>query len=134
MSEFMNINSHSNGRDPLSGTVIGCALEVHRALGPGLLESVYEMCMSKELELSGIRFARQRRIPLQYKGLIVGAGFRLDFVIEERLIIKLKAVDRLLPIHDAQLLSYMRLSGIRTGLLINFNTAVLRAGIKRMVL
>ena len=129
----MNDVIQSRDRDPLSGAIIGCAMEVHRAMGPGLLESIYEMCLAKELELSGIRFARQRSMPLQYKGLAVGAGFRSDFAIEERLIIELKAVDRLLPIHDAQLLSYLRLTGIRTGLLINFNTSVLRDGIKRMV-
>jgi len=124
----------SGGRDPLSRKVIGCAIEVHRTMGPGLLESVYEACLACEFEQHNIAFKRQVRLPLKYKGRRLGSGFRLDFIIEDRLILELKTVDQLMAIHDAQLLSYMKLSGIRTGLLLNFKTDVIRNGIKRLVL
>lgn len=109
-------------------------MEVHRAMGPGLLETVYETCLAYEFESRHIPFQRQVHLPLIYKGRKLEAGFRLDFVMAGRLILELKAVDRLNPIHDAQLLSYMRLSGLKTGLLINFNTDVIRNGIRRLVL
>ncbi len=121
-------------RDPLTHAVIGCAMEVHRALGPGLLESVYETCLAREFELNSISFARQRDFSIRYKGAAVGTGFRKDFVVANELVVELKAVDRIAPVHEAQLLSYLRLSSIRKGLLINFNTAVLRDGVKRLVL
>jgi GxxExxY protein len=117
----------------LSGEVIGAAIEVHRLLGPGLLESAYELALERELVLRGLSVERQKSVPLEYKGLALGDGFRLDLLIENCLIVEIKAVDRLLPIHEAQLLTYLRLSSTRFGLLINFNEKVLKAGIKRVV-
>lgn len=120
--------------DPLSNRVIGCALEVHRTLGPGLLESAYEQCLAHELRRQGLAFACQEPLPIQYKGLRLEAGYRVDLLVENSLMVELKAVERLLPIHQAQLLTYMKLANIKTGLLINFNTVRLRDGIKRSVL
>lgn len=121
-------------RNDLTGKVIGAAIEVHRALGPGLLESAYEECLCYELNVAGIRFARQVELGLNYKSVKLDCGYRLDLVVEESLIIELKAVEKLLPIHTAQLLTYMKLSGYNLGLLMNFNTPVLKDGIKRMKL
>jgi len=120
--------------DALSNRVIGCALEVHRALGPGLLESSYEQCLAYELSLAKIAFELQRPLPIDYKGIRLDCGYRVDVLVEDALILELKAVDALLPIHEAQLLTYLRLSGKRTGILINFNVELLKRGIKRMVL
>ena len=120
--------------DPLSNRVIGCALEVHRALGPGLLESAYEQCLAHELRAEGIAAAVQEPLPIRYKGLQLDAGYRVDLLVEDALIVELKAVERLLPIHEAQLLTYMKLADIKVGLLINFNAVRLRTGIKRFVL
>ena len=119
-------------RDLLTELVIGCAIEVHKHLGPGLLESSYEGCLLKELQLRGVDVLRQVELPISYKGLDLGVGYRLDIVVPGALIIELKAVDKLAPIHTAQLLTYLKLSGIKTGLLINFNTAKLVDGIKRV--
>ena len=121
-------------RDALSGAVIGHAIEVHRALGPGLLESAYEECLCFELKQAGIPFRRQVPLPVTYKAVRLDCGYRLDLLIEERLVIELKTVERLMPVHDAQLLSYLRLGGYRAGLLMNFNVSVLRDGLKRIVL
>ena len=121
-------------RDPLTEIVIGSAIEVHRHLGPGLLESVYEECLCRELTLRGIEFNRQVQLPLEYKGVSLECGFRLDILIPEKLIIELKTVEKIMPIHEAQLLTYLKLTSIPTGLLINFNVPVLRHGIRRMVL
>jgi len=118
-------------RDPLTEKVIGCAIEVHRALGPGLLESTYERCLARELELNGIAHQTQVAVPVEYKGVQLDCGYRLDLLVEEALIVELKAVDRLQPIHEAQLLTYMKLSGIDTALLMNFNVKRLVDGIKR---
>ena len=120
--------------DELSNRVIGCALEVHRALGPGLLESTYEQCLAHELKLNGIRFELQHPLPVKYKGMRLDCGYRVDVLVEDKLIIELKSVERIKAIHEAQLLTYMRLSGIRIGLLINFNVMKLKDGIKRFVL
>jgi GxxExxY protein len=120
--------------DELSNRVIGCALEVHRALGPGLLESSYEQCLAFELSLARIAFELQRPLPIDYKGIRLDCGYRVDVLVEDALILELKAVDALLPIHEAQLLTYLRLSGKRTGILINFNVELLKRGMKRMVL
>jgi GxxExxY protein len=120
--------------DPLTEKIIGAAIEVHRVLGPGLLESAYEECLCHELHLRGIAFVRQQPLPVVYKGVRLDCGYRLDVVVEGRVIVELKTVDRILPIHEAQLLTYLRLAGIRTGLILNFNVPVLRQGIKRMVL
>jgi GxxExxY protein len=116
----------------LSRRVIGCAIEVHRHLGPGLLESAYEDCLSHEMSLERIAHERQVALPVAYKGLTVTAGYRLDLRVDRRLIIEIKAIDRPAPVHEAQLLTYLRLSGLRVGLLMNFNQAVLRDGIKRI--
>lgn len=120
--------------DDLSRRVIGCAIEVHRVLGPGLLESAYEHCLSFELEHAGIRHERQRLLPVMYKGSHLDCGYRIDLWIEDALVVELKSVDLLLPIHEAQLLTYMKLANVRTGLLINFNAARLVDGLRRFVL
>jgi GxxExxY protein len=121
-------------RDPLTGEIIGAAIEVHRVLGPGLLESVCEECLCYELRGREIGFLRQLELPVVYKEVRLDCGFRMDVVIPGRLVIELKTVDVLYPIHEAQLLTYLRLSGIRCGLLLNFNVSLLRDGIKRLVL
>ncbi|MDE0537252.1 MAG: GxxExxY protein [Rhodospirillales bacterium] len=119
--------------DPLTQTVIGLAIEVHKQLGPGLLESAYEACLCYELSEKGISFDRQVDLPVSYKSIKIGAGYRLDIVVENKLIIELKTVERILPVHESQLLTYLKLSGIRTGLILNFNSAVLKDGIRRLV-
>ena len=121
-------------KDPLTHAVIGAAIEVHRELGPGLLESVYEECLCTEMTLRGLDFGRQVRLPVVYKGRVIDLDFRLDIYFPGRLVIELKAVDALCPVHEAQLLTYLRLSKTHVGLLINFNVPVLKDGIKRMVL
>jgi GxxExxY protein len=113
--------------------LIGAAIEVHKALGPGLLESAYEACLRRELDLRGVTYQHQQPLPIEYKGETVDCGYRLDLVVEGVLIAELKSVEQLLPIHEAQLLTYLRLTGIHLGLLINFNVPVLRRGVKRMV-
>ena len=118
----------------LSERVIGLAIDVHRHLGPGLLESVYEECLCFELKQSGIRYARQAPLPILYKGIRLDCGYRMDIVADGELVIEVKAIDRLLPIHDAQMLTYLRLSGHKIGLLINFNSVLLKDGLKRFVL
>ena len=120
-------------RDPLSHEVIGAAIEVHRELGPGLLESVYEVCLSCELGLRGVTHQRQVPLPVVYKGRPLDADFKIDILIPGKLIIELKAVEKLIPVHEAQLLTYLRLSKIHVGLLLNFNVAILKNGLKRMV-
>jgi GxxExxY protein len=120
--------------DELSNKVIGCAIEVHKKLGPGLLESAYEKCLSFELSSAGIHHEVQKQLPLEYKGLKLDCGYRIDIIVAGELIIELKTVDKILPIHEAQLLTYMKLSGIKTGLLINFDVRQLKDGIKRFVL
>ena len=118
----------------LAETVIGCAIEVHRALGPGLLESAYDRCLAHELGLQGIDFVRQAPLPVAYKGVNLDCGYRIDFIIDGRLVVELKTVDRLLPIHQAQVLTYLKLLQIKQGLLINFNTPLLVAGLKSLLL
>ena len=120
-------------RDPLSDKVIGLAIEVHRGLGPGLLESIYEECLSLELKEHGLSHARQVPLPIVYKTMRLDCGYRMDFVVEERLVLELKAVERLLAVHKAQLLTYLKLSGHKTGLLFNFNEVVLKDGLVRIV-
>ncbi|MCD6135769.1 GxxExxY protein [Candidatus Bipolaricaulota bacterium] len=120
--------------DELSSRVIGCALEVHRELGPGLLESTYEQCLAHELKLNGIRFELQHPLPVEYKGVRLDCGYRVDVLVEDKLIIELKSVEQIKSIHEAQLLTYMRLAGVGIGLLINFNVMKLKNGIKRFVL
>ena len=116
----------------LTQKVIGCAIEVHKQLGPGLLESSYESCLLYELEQSDFIVEAQVSLPIHYKGLEIEAGYRLDLLILGKLIIELKSVDKLLPVHSAQTLTYMKLSKINAGLLINFNTTKLIDGVKRL--
>lgn len=120
--------------DPLTWAVIGAAIEVHRTLGPGLLESAYQECLCCELRLRGIEHLEEVELPVSYKGIWIDCGYRMDIVVPELLVVELKAVAALLPVHQAQLLTYLRLSGIRRGLLINFNVPVLVDGVKRMVI
>jgi len=117
----------------LTGKVIGAAIEVHKFLGPGLLESTYEKCLCRELELRKFFFERQKELPVEYKGVKLDCGYRLDILVENRLIVELKACESLQPIHEAQLLTYLKLTGIKVGLLINFNVPVLKEGIRRLV-
>ena len=121
-------------RDPLTERVIGLAIAVHRELGPGLLESAYEECLCYELKNGGIDFARQVPLAVNYKDVRLDCGYRLDVVVSHKLLLEIKAVERLLPIHQAQILTYLRLSRISVGLLMNFNVAVLKEGIRRIVL
>jgi GxxExxY protein len=118
----------------LSGDVIGAAIEVHRIMGPGLLESVYQACLEYELTLRGIEYRAQDRSPLVYKGMPLPEYFVIDFYFPGRLVVELKAVDKIIPIHEAQLLTYLGLTNTHVGLLINFNVPVLKNGLKRMVL
>jgi len=121
-------------QDPASNKLIGLAIEVHRHLGPGLLESAYEDCLAYEMKQSEMAFQRQVPLPVVYKGMKLDCAYRLDFVVEGYLIIEIKSVERLSPIHEAQLLTYLKLSGLKLGLLLNFNVPLLRDGIKRMVI
>ena len=117
----------------LTEEIIGAAIEVHRAPGPGLLESIYEECLAIELELRGLGFERQRPVQIAYKGRRVAGDLRIDLLVDHKVVAELKAVERLLPVHEAQLLTYLRLSNMKVGLLINFNVPILKDGIKRMV-
>ena len=114
--------------------IIGAAIEVHRAPGPGLLESAYEACLCHELHLRDLPFKRQVALPLRYKGIELDCGYRLDIIVDDKIVLELKAVEELLPVHEAQLLSYLRLGGFRVGLLLNFHAPVLKEGMKRMIL
>ena len=118
----------------LTEKVIGCAIEVHRALGPGLLESAYEQCLARELELCNIPFEVQVSLPLEYKGMSLDCGYRIDMLVDKKVIVELKSVEEIMGIHEAQLLTYMKLAKIEVGLLINFNVAILKEGLKRFVL
>lgn len=120
--------------DPFSRHVIGCAIEVHRTLGPGLLESVYEACLCRELVHAGLCYVRHQRLPVTYKGEPVDCDLVADIVVEQSLLLEIKAVHAIHPIHEAQLLTYLKVSGIRTGLLLNFNELRLIDGIRRRVL
>ena len=121
-------------RDPLTDAIIGAAIEVHRHLGPGLLESTYEACLAFELAERGLYVERQLDLPVVYRGVRVDCGYRIDLLVERRVVIELKSVEKLLPIHDAQLLSYLKLSGYRVGLLFNFNVIKLMPdGFRRKV-
>jgi len=120
--------------DDLSNKVIGCAIEVHRELGPGLLESTYEQCLAYELNRASILFRIEVNLPVQYKEVALDCGYRIDVLVDDRLIVELKSVDQLLKVHEAQILTYMKLADVRTGLLINFNVELLKNGIKRFVL
>jgi GxxExxY protein len=123
-----------NKLNELTDAIIGAAMEVHRTLGPGLLESTYEMCLCRELAIRGIPLERQVPIAVEYKGVKLDCGYRADIVINGSILVEIKAIDSLLPIHDAQLLSYLKLGGWKIGLLINFNVELLKHGLRRRVL
>ena len=118
----------------LINRIIGAAIEVHRNLGPGMLEKTYESCLAKEFSLRGISFQRQVRLPVEYKGMSVHSGYRVDMIVEKQVIIEIKAVDRVLPVHVSQLISYLRFSKLRVGFVMNFNVRVLKDGLFRRVL
>jgi len=122
------------GMNDLTREIIGAAIEVHRSLGPGLLESAYEECLCHELKLREVHFDRQKPLPLMFKGVTLDCGYRLDLLVSNSAVVEVKAVEELLPIHEAQLLTYLKLGGWNLGLLINFNVRVLKKGIKRIVL
>jgi GxxExxY protein len=119
--------------DSITRRIIGAAIEVHRRLGPGLLESAYESCLAFELRQMSLKVETQKPLPVVYRDVKLDCGYRLDLVVEDAVVVEIKAVDQLAPIHDAQLLSYLRLSGMRVGLLINFHVRVLKNGLKRIV-
>ncbi len=123
----MDINS-------LTESIIGSAIEVHRALGPGLLESAYEQCLCHELSLRNIPFERQLQLPVRYKGILLDCGYRIDVLVQKLVVVELKSIERLAPIHEAQLLTHLRLGGWQLGLLINFNVELLVDGIRRKVM
>ncbi len=121
--------------DDLTGKIIGAAIEVHRCLGPGLLESAYESCLEYELKSTGLRVRRQVPLPVVYKGLTLEQGFRIDLLVQDSIVVELKAVECLLPVHEAQVISYLRFSGCKVGLLLNFNVLALKhGGIRRLIL
>ena len=119
--------------EELTDKIIASAIEVHRHLGPGLLESAYEECFCHELYLRKIPFERQKPLPLEYKGIKLDCGYRMDIVVDNKVVIELKCVDKITPVHEAQILTYLRLSKIKVGLIINFYTEILKNGIKRLV-
>jgi GxxExxY protein len=136
MNRTLNIHrgdAEARRLDSITEQVIGACIEVHRVLGPGLLESAYEVCVCHELSLRNISFDCQVPLPVQYKGIKLDCGYRMDLVIEKQIVLELKTVEQLLPIHEAQLLTYLKLSGIRCGLLVNFQEALLKSGLKRLV-
>ena len=118
----------------LATNIIGAAIEVHKQLGPGLLESAYETCLAQEMNLRGIEFERQKPLPLSYKGIQLDCGYRLDFLVEGLVVVELKAVKKFEPVHKAQMLTYLKLTNCKLGLLLNFHTVLLKTGIKRIVL
>jgi GxxExxY protein len=120
--------------DEISKIVIGAAIEVHRHLGPGLLESVYQQCLARELSLRNIEFETEKQVPINYKGVKLDDGYRLDFLVEKKVIVELKAIEKLIPLFDAQLLTHLKLMECKLGLIINFNVPLLKDGIKRIVL
>jgi GxxExxY protein len=120
--------------EALTERIIGAAIEVHRALGPGLLESAYQTCLAHELSMQGLAFEQQKPLPVEYKGVRLDCGYRVDFLVADKVVVELKAVDGLHPVHEAQLMTYMKLAGCRVGLLINFNEVLLKNGIRRRVL
>ena len=128
------INIASKQFDELSSKVIKCAIEVHKVLGPGLLENTYKQCLAHELKLNNIKIEVEKDLPIIYKEIRLELGYRIDLIIENKLIIELKSIENLLPVHHAQIISYMKLSNIKTGLLINFNVKLLKDGIRRFEL
>jgi GxxExxY protein len=133
-TESQRHRENENEQDPRTAAIIGAAIEVHRQLGPGLLESAYEQCLCHELHLRGLSFKCQVDLPVSYKGLQLDCGYKIDLIVSDEVIVELKSVERILPVHEAQLLTYLKLSGKTVGLLINFNTPLLTRGIIRRVL
>ncbi len=133
-AKSITTEAQSAQRDSITGQIIGAGIEVHRQLGPGLLESAYRECLCWELHHRGLSMEREIALPLVYKGVHVDAGYRLDLVVEKRVLVELKAIERLAPVHTAQVITYLKLSRLRIGLLMNFNTELLRDGIVRVVL
>jgi GxxExxY protein len=129
MSQTVDGGTRING---WTEKIIGACIEIHRELGPGLLESAYEECLCYELGRHGLQFTRQQPLPVVYKGVHLDCGYRMDIVVEESIILEIKTVERLLAIHDAQLLTYLKLTGLSLGLLLNFNVPVFRLGVKRI--
>ena len=125
--------THSTDINKISSTIIGSAIEVHKALGPGLLESAYEECLCHELSLRNLGFERQKPLPLSYKGKSLDCGYRLDVVVENAILLELKSCEKIEPIHRAQLITYLKLANIHLGLLLNFNVPKMREGIVRIV-
>jgi GxxExxY protein len=126
------MHSGRDERDPLTQKIIDCAMRVHTALGPGLLESTYEVCLEHAIHSSGLEAKRQVSMPVTFESVQLDAGYRIDLLIQEQVIVEVKSVDKLMPIHSAQLLTYLRLSRLKTGLIINFNVLHLRNGRKRL--
>ncbi|MDP2936289.1 MAG: GxxExxY protein [Dehalococcoidia bacterium] len=122
-----------SGLNEITNSIIGAAIQVHRVLGPGLLESAYEACLAFELTQRGLKIEQQKPLPVIYNDIRLDCGYRLDLLVEGTIIVEIKSIDRLAPIHQAQLLSYLKLSGLRLGLLINFNVKVLKDGIRRVI-
>ena len=133
-TEAQRHRENENEKDPRTAKIIGAAIEVHRHLGPGLLESAYEECLCHELFLRGLGFRRQVDLPVAYKGVQLACGYKMDVIVQQEVVLELKTVEKLLPVHEAQLLTYLKLSGKHIGLLINFNTSLLTGGIKRIIL
>ena len=130
---MFDLDPKQQRRDSITEKIIGAAISVHRELGPGLLESAYEECVCFELGQLGIRFERQVPLPVQYKKVKLDCGYRMDIVVENLVTVELKAAERIIPVHEAQLLSYLKLARLRVGLLLNFHTPVLKSGLKRIV-
>ncbi len=123
-----------NDIDRVTEKIIGAAIEVHRHLGPGLLESTYETCLAYELQSAGLKVERQKSLPVIYKKIAIDQGYRLDLLVEGQVIVELKSIEKLTSVHEAQILSYLKLSGCKVGLLINFNVKLLKYGVRRFVL
>jgi len=133
-TEAQRHRENEEQKDPRTSPIIGAAIEVHRVLGPGLLESAYEECLCHELYLRGLSFERQVAFPVSYKGLQLDCGYKIDVIVEREVVVELKAIEKVLPVHEAQLLTYLKISGKRVGLLINFNVPLLTRGIIRRIL
>ena len=131
--ETDNVMATGRQENEISGKIIGAAIEVHKMLGPGLLESAYEECLCRELHLRGIEFERQVPLPLNYKGIDIDCSYRLDSLVEDKVIVELKSIEGLEPIHEAQMLTYLKLRNAWLGLIINFNVMMLKDGVRRLV-
>ena len=126
--------NYNNKYSDLTEKIIGCAIEVHKTLGPGLLESAYENCLAYELKKAGLNFEQQKTIPVVYKEITLDCGYRIDILVENTVVIELKSVDEFHPVHEAQILTYLKLSNKKIGLLLNFNVTLLKEGLKRYVM